>query len=951
MTALVRATRLRRFLYAWMMTVHKVAGIDGPGYADYLAGAGGQDRRGDYYLGRSGQPRENAGTWHGIGAAELGLTGTVRRADLLRVWEGRDPRTGAIVVSRGSTGEHVAGVDVTFSAPKSVSVLWALTDPAARADVEAAHDQATLVALRHIERNVPLVRRRVSDEEVVHEQAAGIIAARFRHHTSRLTEAQHAAGTAPDPQLHDHVVIANMAKRAGDGRWVAIDSRELFRVAAEGGAVYRAELAHRLQQLGYQVRREGRYFEVEGISSRLREVFSARSEEVGAAVRRFIQEYGRPPTIAERRSLTVLSRQAKGADHAPAFEQWPQRADASGGAQLPQPDTSARQPLDRHAALAQVVADLTDPESPTFLNREHAAIDGRTLRAAVAEAAQGRLPGTDFDWLLRHVQLAPEVRHLGGDHWAARAIVEAEQEVIASAQRKATTPQAPPREGVAAAIAAARVPLSAEQQAAVEQLARTNFGLLTAQAGAGKGEVLRAVAQVRKATGHRVIAVAAAGETAQRFGREINADVSITVEGFARWVASRRLILTDRDAVFIDEAGLLEDLRWLRLVRAIGSASITATGDAAQLSPIEAGGLWPRLTRTLPTATLSENFRAREQWMRDAWTDMREGRASEAIAEMEGRHQIVISTRRSDSRETAVAKWDEDRRAGAERGRGIENYLLVTTTTNYDVDQLNALAQERRRVAGELGAESREVTAKDHAGNDRTESFHVGDRVVTTRKVWLGTHHPRVENGATGTVVALHPEANTIEVELAGRTVTLYGPQLTALRLNYAQHVHLAQGRTVDRAYMVTGSWQAGRETSYVAMSRTREATYVFTDYSSLRMETHDREKALQELASRASESQAKVAALDVMEKDTTRTEGTTTKHARTQQAAAATRPARRAGTPLQAPVQKLEEQQRQGDAGTDALQRQQRERLERERQQVEDDLDRLQERDGGLQR
>jgi hypothetical protein len=100
-----------------MMTVHKIAGIDGPGYADYLTGAGGRDRRGDYNLGQSGRERGNAGTWHGEAAPELGLTSTVRRADLLRVWEGRDPRTGELLVARGSTGEHVAGVDATFSAP------------------------------------------------------------------------------------------------------------------------------------------------------------------------------------------------------------------------------------------------------------------------------------------------------------------------------------------------------------------------------------------------------------------------------------------------------------------------------------------------------------------------------------------------------------------------------------------------------------------------------------------------------------------------------------------------------------------------------------------------------------------------------------------------------------------------------------------------------------------
>ena len=86
------------------MTVHKIAGIDGPGYADYLTGKGGRDRRGDYYLGRSGRAREDAGAWHGKGAEQIGLSGHVGRDDLLQVWEGRDPHTGQILVARGSTG-------------------------------------------------------------------------------------------------------------------------------------------------------------------------------------------------------------------------------------------------------------------------------------------------------------------------------------------------------------------------------------------------------------------------------------------------------------------------------------------------------------------------------------------------------------------------------------------------------------------------------------------------------------------------------------------------------------------------------------------------------------------------------------------------------------------------------------------------------------------------------
>jgi conjugative relaxase-like TrwC/TraI family protein len=938
-----------------MMTVHKIAGIDGPGYADYLTGAGGRDRRGDYYLGRTGRERENAGRWHGEAAPELGLSGTVRRDDLLRVWEGRDPRTGELLVARGSTGEHVAGVDVTFSAPKSVSVLWALTDLTERSAVEAAHDQAVLVALRHIERTVPLARRRISEDEVVHEQVAGIIAARFRHHTSRITAEQHARGAVPDPQLHDHVVIANMARRAGpEAKWVAIDSRELYRVAAEGGGVYRAELAARLQQLGYGIQRDGRYFEVEGISARLREAFSSRSEEVAAAIARFTQEHGRPPTIQERKALTVLSREPKSVDHAPAFAQWARRAEEAGGAQLPTPATD-RQAPDRWAMLAAVVAELSDPASRYFLTRDHAAVDDRAFRRAIAEAAQGRLAGTDYDWLVRRIQAAPEFVRVGGNHWSTQATVEAERRVLAAAQHKAAATLTPPPETVAAAIASARVPLSAEQRAAVDQLVRSGFGLLTAPAGAGKGEVLRAVAHVSKQTGHRVIAVAAAGETAQRVGREIGADLSVTVDGFTHWVANRRLILTERDAVILDEAGLLEDSRWLSLLRAIGPATLTAAGDAAQLAPIEAGGLWSRLTAELPTAVLTENFRAREQWAKAAWTDLREGRALDALTSLERRGQIVISDTRASSREAAVTQWDEDRRAGAALGRGLDDYLLVATTSNVDVDLLNAAAQRRRLDAGDLGPQWIEVTSKGDTGRLRIERFHADDRVAFTRQVRLGGWRPRIENGATGTITALDPEAVTADVRLADRTVTLGGDQLTALRLGYAKHVYTAQSRTVDRAYVVTGGWQTGREATYVAVSRAREATHVYTDFSSLDQEVHNRQAALRELAARASESQAKVSAVGWMEGQRTGTREATQMQRTQQQAMQEVGPrdltqSRELHAKWRAEVARQQQETTAKDAATNALREAQatQAREEAERQRREDEARRDQERDGG---
>jgi hypothetical protein len=409
--------------------------------------------------------------------------------------------------------------------------------------------------------------------------------------------------------------------------------------------------------------------------------------------------------------------------------------------------------------------------------------------------------------------------------------------------------------------------------------------------------------------------------------------------------------------VILDEAGLLEDSRWLSLLRAIGPATVTAAGDAAQLAPIEAGGLWSRLTAELPAAILTENFRAREQWAKDAWTGLREGRAFDALTSLDRRGQIVISDTRAESREAAVAQWDADRRAGAARGRDLDDYLLVATTSNVDVDLLNAAAQRRRLDAGELGPQWIEVTSHDNAGRVRIERFHTDDRAAFTRQVRLGGWRPRIENGAIGTITALDPEAGTADIRLADRSVTLRSDQLTALRLGYAKHVYTAQSRTVERVYVVTGGWQTGREAEYVAASRSREATYVFTDFSSLDQEVHNRQAALRELAARASESQAKVSAVGWMEGQRPGAREATQMQ-RTQQQVMREAGARELGHSAQLRTEQRDELARhlqeaatkQGDQEVAALHEAQaaQTREEAERQRREDEAQRDHERDGG---
>jgi len=195
---------------------------------------------------------------------------------------GRSPRRGgtAYIDSSGVTRKAplpVAGFDLTFSAPKSVSVAWAVADEATQGLIYAAHQAALEHVIAYAEERV--FSSRSGKGGVVQEDIAGVVAAAFDHWDSR----------AGDPQLHTHVVVMNRVQTT-DGVWRTLDSRGLFRSTVGLSEMYNGVLSDYLtESLGWGwegcARRHSDVpkYEVAGVSERLREEFSSRSTHIEAA--------------------------------------------------------------------------------------------------------------------------------------------------------------------------------------------------------------------------------------------------------------------------------------------------------------------------------------------------------------------------------------------------------------------------------------------------------------------------------------------------------------------------------------------------------------------------------------------------------------------------------------------------------------------------------------------
>ncbi|KGN29460.1 hypothetical protein N802_13620, partial [Knoellia sinensis KCTC 19936] len=232
---------------------------------------------------------------------------------------GQIPRTQpATVIDRfGRTRKApktVAGFDLTFSAPKSVSVAWALADDATRARIYAAHRRALEAVIAYGESQV--FATRLGKGGVVQEDIRGIIAAAFDHWDSR----------AGDPQLHTHVVVLNRVQAVSDGKWRTLDSKALFRAAVGMSELYNGVLADQLTAgLGWTWTPEKRRrsaepkWEVEGVPKTLRDHFSQRTTAIDAAkddlVATFTASHGREPTAREvihlRQHATLTTREDK----------------------------------------------------------------------------------------------------------------------------------------------------------------------------------------------------------------------------------------------------------------------------------------------------------------------------------------------------------------------------------------------------------------------------------------------------------------------------------------------------------------------------------------------------------------------------------------------------------------------------------------------------------------
>jgi conjugative relaxase-like TrwC/TraI family protein len=798
-----------------------------------------------------------------VAAADRARIRTQVAREFFAAEHGREPvnaRELAEQIAKSSRprAQTVAGFDLTFSAVKSVSTLWAVAEPAVASVIEKAHQAAVQDALTFIEKHALFTR--TGPQGIRQVNVRGLVGAAFTHRDSR----------AGDPDLHTHVAVANKVQTL-DGRWLSIDGRVLFKAKVAASETYNTALEQHLRDtLGVRfAERRGTdsgkrpIREIVGVDPRLNQRWSTRRAHInvrrGELAIQFQHDHGRPPTPVEALHLaqqaTLETRDAKHEPRSLAEQRatWMDEASAvlGGRSVVASMVTTALSPVAEPSRVADArwVAQTADrvlaamEETRATWQMWHVRAEAqrhvRTIdlpaeqawalvdllvdevldRRCVAIAA----PDNDIDEpeLLRRVDGSSVYTVAGADLYTSQRILDAEQRLVATAGR---------RDGSAVGQVAVDLALlematngtavDAGQAALVRQMCTSGarLQLAIAPAGAGKTTAMRALTLAWTEDGGRVIGIApsaaAAAVLAEQTGIRTDTLARLTWSldhgDLPDWAAA----VGPSTLVIIDEAGMADTLSLDTAVQfAVDrGVSVRLIGDDQQLAAIGAGGVLRDIQNTHGALQLTELHRFTSPAEAEASLMLRDGDPTALNFYVD--HGRVHVGDLAKITQDAFAAWVQDRSAGLD--------AIMLAPTRELVAELNRRARDHCRDGAPAGPE---VGLGD--GNQAS----AGDMIITRkndRRLRLSATD-WVKNGDRWTI---------IHVDRSGRLTVRHSRSRLKCRLpadyvtsstglGYATTIHGAQGVSADTMHgLLTG--QESRQKLYTMLTRGRHANHLY---------------------------------------------------------------------------------------------------------------------------
>jgi conjugative relaxase-like TrwC/TraI family protein len=821
------------------------------------AGAKSYYSTADYYT----EGQELAGIWKGEGAMRLSLEGEVRKDDWDALCDNRDPNTGETLTPRQRTERRV-GYDFNFHVPKSVSLVYGLTQDERILDAFRASVEATM---QDIEAEM---KTRVRSGGRNEDRTTGnMVWGEFVHTTARPVDG------IPDPHLHAHCFVFNTTWDHEEQRWKAGQFADLKRDAPFFEAVFHSRLARRLEELGLGVERTKKGWELSGLPASALDKYSRRT----ALIEKEARERG--ITDAEAKGeLGAKTREKKQKDltFAELQDNWKSRLDEDewdalrnvrdriGGDALPEDD--------------RIASDAAEKAVEHCFERS-SVVPERKLIAEALKRSVGAASPESVEKLMKGRGLVIAKRD-GRTLATTKAVLDEERGMIDFARKGRGTCR-PFRDGP---YEFKRNWLNAQQQRAVSHVldSRDRVTLIRGVAGTGKTTMMQEAVEAIEANGRRVFTFAPSADASRGVLRS---------EGFADADTVARL-LVDQDlqreaqgnVLWIDEAGLLGTRQMAKvfdLAKHI-DARVILSGDTRQHGRVERGaalrlledeaglipaeirdirrqkGAYKEAVKALSDGRTAEGFEQLDRlgWIREVnETERYKQLASDYVDAVErGKTALIVSPTHLEG------EWITDEIRGQLKQLGKlgdgERRLVVLESANLTeaerADPVNLNAgdvlvfhqnakghQKGERVILGDGPAPTSEAAKYQVYRPSILPLAPGDAVRVTRNGKTLDDRHRLNNGAIFTVKTFDERGNIVLTN-GWKVARDYGH----LAHGYVVTSHASQGKTVDRVFIGQSSQSfpaSSREQFYVSVSRGREGVTVYTDDKEALLEAVDR--------------------------------------------------------------------------------------------------------------
>ena len=696
------------------------------------------------------------GRWYGRGAEELGLRGPVHEKQWDRALQGQFGKgKDAMQVGLSDPDKRRPGVDLTFSPPKSVSIM-ALAVGDER--LIGAHDRAVERTMARIEAQQVFARIKQGGPEKV--LTRNVCAALFRHVTDRPVEG------VVDPQLHTHAVVLNVTQRP-DGQWVSVNLGMDEGWIKAYGAIYRMELAKEIRALGYDLYETKDGLEIKGVSREIIEMFSGRDGQIRAHLWNKYGETRKTASTAHKQEANLATRKGKEKqDGAELRAEWRARAEAVGLVR-PAPTASVTHPGPTSTpgatqaqasyvyeeALARGPIAPSDPVTAKALATEGVQASVRHLaerqsafsQSQILDAAQAFIPVglVDGHDLAQAIILESDACRLlpatEGRYTTAEAIMR-EHEFIARIKDGLGAVQpiianAPPD-----MVTADGKTLNIGQRNAGAHILESpdRFVAVQGVAGAGKTTAMQSVREQAEAAGFQVVGMAPTHKAA----RELHDAGVADVYTVARATASMPQEINDKTLIVVDESSMISAADMAELTKQIeaSGARVAFIGDTRQLQAVEAGAPFRQMQDHAQTAVLDEIQRQKNIELKAAVEAFAAGRSGEgaelAKAFMRQADFSVLKDENGAPAKFVSRTAEHEAHAGVIAQEAAAEFLsrpaedlsqtLVITGTNTMREAVNLNVRKGLQERGDLALDDKKIETLQKIDLTKEQIRHVG---------------------------------------------------------------------------------------------------------------------------------------------------------------------------------------------------------------------------------